>query len=145
MILFVTGQLIFSLFFELATGSINLYPAYTWRIFHTQPDKYLVNHEIYIHQIDTTKFDPPKKGSVFVEKSFPRIKIYDFAKKLQDYAADDRSRTYVISEFDRLFTADHPHEVVVWEISEQTFNPIDFFWKNELIKETFLGKHESRK
>lgn len=143
MVLFVVLQLIFSMFFEWITGNINLYPAYTWRIFHTQPDKYLVNREIYIHQIDNKIFNPPQRGSIFIEKMFPRIRIYEFTKKVQDYAGDKEARKNVVLEFDRLFTLDHPHDVVVWEIREQLFNPIDFFWKNELIDEKFLGKHES--
>ena len=145
MVLFVVIQLLFSMFFELITGNINLYPAYTWRIFHTQPDKYLVNHEIYIHQIDNTTYEPPQKGVLFVEKMFPKIKIYNFTKKVQDYAGDDETRRNVIHEFNRLFTLDHPHDVVIWEIREQVFNPIDFFWKNVLVDEKILGKHESHK
>lgn len=141
LIAFFILQTTFSLFYEFFTGQQNIYPLYTWRIFHTQPDKILSNNEIYVHQIDNQIFDPPQKGVLFVETTFPQVKIYTFSKKLQDYTGSSDQRDKVIQEINRLFTKDHPHQKVVWEISTQTFNPIDFYWKNQLISETFLGKH----
>jgi hypothetical protein len=141
--LFFTLQLFFTAFFEFLTHSNNFYPFYTWKIFHTQPDKFLQNAEIYIHQIDETQFNPPQKGAKFVEQTFPQIRIYTFVKKVQDYANHLENREKAIKEFNRLFTTDH--RLVVWEVSEQKFNPIDFYWKKKLISETFLGKHYARK
>lgn len=143
-LLFFSSQLLFSIFFEYFTYSNNLYPLYTWKIFHTQPDKILKNAEIYIHQIDDVVFNPPQKGAPFVEQSFPQIRLYTFVRKLQDYTEHIEKREKVIMELNRLFTKDHPHSLVVWEISEQKFNPIDFFWKKKLISENFFGKHYAR-
>ncbi|MBY0384023.1 hypothetical protein K2X05_02600 [bacterium] len=138
-------QILFSIFFEFLTDSINLYPLYTWRIFHTQPDKKITNYEIYIHQIDNVIFNPPKRGAAFVEEIFPKIKTYTFVKKLRDYDADVPRRSRLINELEHLFTEDQIHNLVIWEISKQQFNPIDFYWKHRLIDEKFLGKNVSKR
>ena len=143
MFLFVIAQTLFSSFYQLATDTINLYPAYTWKIFHTQPDRFIEYHEVLFHQIDDQVFIPPLKGLSVVEKAFPHISTYEFSRKAHLYARSDSHRQKVIEEFQQLFTRNR--DLVVWEIQEFTFNPVDYYWNKKVVSEKALGKHESHR
>lgn len=141
MFLFVVGQFLFSSLYQPLADSANFYPAYTWKIFHTQPDRFIHHNEIYFYKIDAQEFSPPLKGIPAVEEHFPHIVKYEFSRKVQLYTRGSESRASVIAHFNRLFTQKNQH--VVWEISEKKFNPIEYYWQKKIINEDFLGKHEA--
>ena len=109
MAIFFFCQTFFSICGDAIWHTQNFYPFYTWKIFHTRPDKYLTSYWIGIHGIDGKIYDPPIIDLNFVEKEFPSLRKYTLARKLNDYGTD-HNKDSVLQNLNEMFLQDHSRE-----------------------------------
>lgn len=132
-------QFTFSMFGERLLRTQNIYPFYTWKIFHPQPDKYLINSFVYIYALDDTTFPEPK--DVFdIQSLFPSVNMYTLSKKI-NVAGDDFGQprsNKAIEEIKEALKSDH--KSIVWELRRVKFEVIDYYISHKTESEMVLTK-----
>ena len=136
-------QSLFSVFYESISGDQNIFPLYTWKIFHPRPDKYLTDRIISIHQIDDEIFNPPVIDLKFVAKKFPHIRTYTLTRKMSSLDKDNPMREETIKNIDSMLLRKNFY--VRWGIVERKYNPIKLFWEGKVIYQKELGIFDAKK
>lgn len=128
---FFVFQSLFSVFYESISGEQNIFPIYTWKIFHPRPDKYLTDYVMSIHKIDAEKFDPPVTDLNFIAENFPHIRTYTLTRKMGSLNKENPLRERTVKNINSMLLKEKSH--VRWGVVERKFNPIELFWEGKVI------------
>jgi len=140
--LFALVQLGWSMFGLQMTGTQNIFPLYTWQIFHTQPDRFLTRYFLFIHAVNGKPLTEPT--DVFeAQRLFPSINMYSLSQKIHRNGEllETAERERAIAHFNSLLLTDTGS--VVWEVREIEFEVIAYFNSKEVRQVRSLGIYEA--
>ena len=122
----------------------NIFPIYTWKIFHTRPDKIWTRHFLLVHQIDGKSFVPPA-DILELQEIFPSINMYTFSQKIRNLGLNywSNQREYYVQVINENFKSDHQH--IEWELVEKKFNVILYHLHKETLYSKSLGLFQYEK
>ncbi len=136
-------QSLFSVFYESISGQQNIFPIYTWRIFHPRPDKYLTDYIISIHEIDDEVFDPPVIDLNFVRRKFPHIMTYTLTRKIGSLDENNPLRKKIIENINSMLLKEKSY--VRWGVVERRYNPIELFWEGKVIHQKAIEIFDAKR
>ncbi len=119
----------------------NIFPIYTWQIFHTVPEKFMERYYIMLLSDEGVPYEPPI--DIFdVQSQFPQADMYTLSNKIvelgvaitQHYDVQGTLRN-VTNELRK----DKKH--LRWELIEVKYNVIDFYVDKSIVSRTSLGTY----
>ncbi len=140
---FFVFQTFFSQFAKQLFSTSNVYPFFTWKIFHTEPTKTLFRYFVYVNAIDTVPLPAPK-DLLSMKREFSGINFYTLPEKIsvagQKYQY--RNDSSGIEHLNGLLRQFRNH--VSWELRKVEFDPIEFWATGQVKSQLVLGEFHAR-
>ena len=140
--IFFFYQVAFSMAGEQLFHTQNIFPIYTWQIFHTEPNRNLGRTLLFVKTIDGQPLEAPT-DILDLQKSFPNINIYEFSQKVHVAGMRDELSQEDLNNIKEMLLLDHSS--VTFELKRITFDPIEYYTRRGITSEVSLGAFEATK